>query len=107
METEWREERRAEEFSADQIPAPVSNGGQSVKKNYILNSPPSAAPSIKAYFALWARVEKATKCDPNFRHALTQKHLGGHPRPRDMTPEQLAKMMAVFSAILRDAKKET
>ncbi|HZM06322.1 MAG TPA: hypothetical protein VFC44_25255, partial [Candidatus Saccharimonadales bacterium] len=79
------------------------------KKEYILTEPPAAAqPTPKLYFSLWAQIEKqkpgATQA---LRHALTQKTLGGHPKVHQMTPEQLGKMIRVFSAILRDLTHAT
>jgi len=39
------------------------------------------------------------------RHALTEKALGCHPKPHNMTPAQLVKMTDVFTAIIRDSKQ--
>jgi hypothetical protein len=54
---------------------------------------------------LWAQVEKIKGASPSLRHALTQKNIGCHPLPNQMTPEQLGKMISVFSAVLRDSAK--
>jgi hypothetical protein len=75
-------------------------------KNYFLHgAAPTAKPTNGLYWALWAKVEKA-KPGLN-RHGLTRKTLGAagsiNPNVKDMTEAQLAKMIEVFSAILRDA----
>jgi len=75
------------------------------KKDYVLTGPPAAAPSVSQYWILWARLEKLKPgANQNrLRHALTQKALGCHPQPGQMTPEQLRKMIDVFSAMIRDS----
>jgi hypothetical protein len=71
-------------------------------KTYVLHPSPGAKATSSIYWALWGKVEKIK---PGIsRHALTQKTLGSHPKPQEMTPAQLAKMIEVFSAIIRDAK---
>jgi hypothetical protein len=71
-------------------------------KTYILQPAPGAKATAAVYWALWGKVDKIK---PGIsRHALTQKALGCHPKPQDMAPAQLAKMIEVFSAIIRDAK---
>jgi hypothetical protein len=80
------------------------------EKSYVLDQAPDqrgAKPSANLYWALWAKVEKAK---PGLsRHAITRNALalagGPNPSPKDMTEAQLAKMIEVFSAILRDAKQ--
>jgi hypothetical protein len=105
IENDWRAEQDAAELEAAEIPAPSSADDGSGEKVYHLDTAPGPAPSVALYWRLWARIKKATGQPENFRHALTQKHLGCHAMPQQQTPEQLAKMIKVFSAILRDARK--
>jgi hypothetical protein len=71
------------------------------QKTYILDSAPAVLPTPGKYWALWQRVEQ---CQPGLnRHALTQKAIGDHPKPQDMTGAELQKMIDVFSAILRQS----
>ncbi|HEX3988393.1 MAG TPA: hypothetical protein VHZ30_03110 [Verrucomicrobiae bacterium] len=80
----------------------ISTDAPASPKVYILDPSPGAKPSASLYWALWAKVEKIK---PGVgRHALTQKIIGCHPKPQEMTPDQLSKMIGVFSAIIRDAK---
>jgi hypothetical protein len=80
----------------------ISMDAPASKKVYILDPSPASKPSPSIYWALWSKVEKT---NPGMsRHALTQKALGCHPKPQEMTPDQLSKMIEVFSAIIRDAK---
>jgi hypothetical protein len=79
------------------------------QKVYILDPSPASSPSAKPtpalYWALWA---KAEKIKPGLsRHALTQKAIGCHPKPHEMTPAQLQKMIDVWAAIIRDAQPAT
>jgi hypothetical protein len=111
LEQEARARIAAKEQAANEIPAPdapaaSSAGAGNGAKTYILKTAPASAPTVKTYFSLWARI-KAIKPGVNetFRHAITQKAIGSHPKPQDMTAEQLAKMIAVFSAIIRDSGK--
>jgi hypothetical protein len=98
MEDAWREEQSDAQLETAEIPAPVSYA----KKTYTLHT--SQAPvGVGVYWSLWAQVEKIS---PGLsRHAITQKAIGCHPMPTGMTPEQLAKMISVFSAMLREATK--
>jgi hypothetical protein len=73
------------------------------QKTYILDAAPAAKPTPAKYWALWTQVEKL-KPHPD-RHALTQKAIGHHPKPQEMSPADLQKMIDVFTAILRDAKQ--
>jgi hypothetical protein len=102
MEDSWRAEQTEADIAAQEVPAPSDAATQPGHKTYILDAP-AAAPSAALFWSLWAQVEKA-KPSLN-RHALTQKAIGGHPMPAQMTPAQLRKMIDVFSAILRDSKK--
>jgi hypothetical protein len=90
----------------DSPPAPGSLVIIEGQKTYILDasSAAGAAASTPAkYWALWKQVER---CKPGLsRHALTQKAIGHHPKPQDMTSAELQKMIDVFTAILRDAKQ--
>ncbi len=105
MENAWRKEQTAAEIEPTEIPAPDSADADSGAKTYFLKTAPSQAPTVGQYWSLWAQVEKAS---PGIsRHALTQKALGCRPMPKDMTPAQLAKMLSVFSAVLRDSQKAT
>jgi len=85
-----------------------STPGASGPKTYILKTAPATFTTVKIYFSLWAQVKKIK---PGFtektRHALTQKAIGCHPKPQEMTAEQLTKMISVFSAIIRDSQKQT
>jgi hypothetical protein len=74
-------------FSAPESPAPAQPFGP--------------RPSAGLYWNLWNKVAKV--CPEINRHALTQKALGSHPPVNQMSPEQLAKMIDVFSAVLREA----
>jgi hypothetical protein len=88
---------------ADEVPAPSFEGGNGDKKTYVIKSNSAAAPSVGQYWALWGQVEKVR---PGLsRHALTEKALGCHPKPHNMTPAQLVKMTDVFTAIIRDSKQ--
>ncbi|HEX3720643.1 MAG TPA: hypothetical protein VH595_22055 [Verrucomicrobiae bacterium] len=95
---------QAESRATDSGAAPDldSNGERpQPKKVYVLNPSPASQPSPALYWALWLKIEKA---NPGInRHSLTQKAIGCHPKPQEMTPDQLAKMIKVFTAILRDA----
>jgi len=101
----WTEQA---ESTAQDIPAPAADSSQAGQKIYTLHAPAAptpAGPSVGQYWRLWAKVEQIK---PGIsRHALTQKAIGCHPMPKDMTPAQLAKMCAVFSAVLRDSQKAT
>jgi len=82
----------------------VDNGDGS--KTYILDAQPAsggpAKVSVGRYWGLWGRVHSLR---PEIdRHALTERALGTHPKPQDMTPVQLGKMTDAFLAILREAK---
>jgi hypothetical protein len=80
--------------------------GAPAQKSYVLKPRPGAVPSAGLYWRLWAQIKKARPGTPeNLRHALTQKTLHCHPLPNQMTPEQLGKMIDVFTAMLRDATK--
>ena len=62
---------------------------------------PAAKPSVGKYWALWKQVEKRR---PGLnRFALTSRVIGRVPKPQNMTPADLGKMIDVFTAILRDA----
>ncbi|HEY3863776.1 MAG TPA: hypothetical protein VGO59_18015 [Verrucomicrobiae bacterium] len=102
----WKE--AAQDEAAEGAAGP-SAAHKSPVKEYVLDSNPSASapkPTANLYWLLWTRVEKIK---PGLsRHALTRRALqchGPNPSPHEMTPAQLAKMIDVFSAILRDAKK--
>ncbi|HEV7927142.1 MAG TPA: hypothetical protein VGR14_17440 [Verrucomicrobiae bacterium] len=102
MENDWRKEQEAAVIESCEIPAPVDSDGSRCK-SYTLDAAPGPVPSVALYWRLWAQVEKAK---PGLDlHALTQKSIHCHPLPREMTPEQLSKMIDTFSAILRDSKK--
>jgi hypothetical protein len=101
IENDWREENQPDQQN---IPVPANAGESQGAKTYVLDPSPVAAPSVGQFWRLWVQVERITK-NKNLRHALTAKHLGSHPKPQDMTPEQLAKMLAVFLAIIRDSRK--
>ena len=111
LENDWRTEQVAAESDAAEIPssrpseakadAPVS-ADAGAGKTYTLDAAPGPDTTAAQYWSLWAQVEKVS---PGLnRHALTQKAIGCHPMPRDMTAAQLNKMLDVFAAILRDAK---
>jgi hypothetical protein len=105
MENTWRAEQDAAELDAAEIPAPASAVAGPGEKVYHLDTAPGPAQSVALDWRLWAQIKKATGQPENFRHALTQKTIGCHAMPQHQTPEQLAKMIKVFSAILRDARK--
>jgi hypothetical protein len=89
-----------------EIPQPkpaLESDSQNGKKTYVLNSPPQQKPTLGEYWKLWKVVE-TTRPGIN-RHALTSKALGCHPKVTEMSEAQLAKMISVFSAIVRDSKK--
>jgi hypothetical protein len=102
LEQDARARIAAKEAAANNS-APSAPGETPGKKTYYLNPSASAAPSPKLYWILWAKVEKA-KPGLN-RHALTQRAIGCHPNVNQMKPDQLQKMIGVFSAILRDSKQ--
>lgn len=103
LELECRRELSAAQYESPEIPAPSA----SVEKTHTLQSAPSSPPTVKQFFALWAQVEKAKHWQPDMRYALTTKTIGCCPMPQKMTLVQLAKMIFVFSAILRDCHKLT
>jgi hypothetical protein len=88
----------------DPRPAPGSLVEIDGRKTYILDAAPAAAPRPAMYWAFWKKVEQLP-AHPD-RHALTQKAIGHHPKPQDMTPAELQKMIDVFSAVLRDSAKQ-
>jgi hypothetical protein len=93
----WREcgeEIAREEMEGASLPAPA--------KTYLLDTP-AQPPSPAAYWSLSGKLEKTLGLSAwsTLRHQLTAKHLGGHPRVNDMTGPQLAKMLDVFAALLR------
>jgi hypothetical protein len=54
------------------------------------------------YFGAWNKVQLA---NPRLdRFAITRRTLGAVPKPLEMTAGQFEKMLAVFNAIVRDAK---
>jgi hypothetical protein len=72
-------------------------------KTYVLKPSPANIPSTKLFWSLCGRIEKIKPgFIANARHALTRRVIGGNPRPQQMTPEQLAKMIDVLSAMLRE-----
>jgi len=83
----------------DHVPAPSI--ADAIKAGEAVSGRPRPTPGV--YWRLWSKVEK-TGCNPNLRHDLTQKHLGCHPNINEMSEAQLAKMIDVFSAILRDTQ---
>ena len=77
-------------------------------KIYVLKDPPAASiPQLRAQFwALWNQIEKLKP--GTSRHAITNKALGGYVKPvKEMSAEELARVVRVFSAIVRDARKES
>lgn len=94
--------RKEAEFWQEQRALDDSCQGEEAPKIYVLHPSPVTEPTPRAYWSLWAKVEKA-KPGLN-RHALTQKAIGCHATPQSMTPDQLKKMIDVFAAILRDAQ---
>ena len=76
-------------------------------KPYVLTAPPATSlPALHAQFwGLWNRVEKLT---PGLnRHAITHKALG-YVRPvKEMSAEEIGRVMQVLSAIARDAQGKT
>ncbi len=106
-ENAWRAQQDAAAFDAAEIPAPV-NGDASRGKSYTLDAAPGPVPTVADYWRLWAQIKQARPgTEENFRHALTQKTIGCHETPQNQTPEQLAKMVKVLSAVLRDSQKVT
>lgn len=82
-----------------------ASGSEKPGKVYLLRDSPADKPTVKQYFSLWAQIEKI---NPGLdRHAITRRMLrtpqGPNPAPHQMTPEQLAKIIDVFKAVLRDA----
>jgi hypothetical protein len=80
---------------ADVLVAPV-------KKTYVLNSESTPPPTIGQYWAVWNALEKAR---PGInRFAITRKAIGHVPAVTKMSNEELAKVIRVFTSILRDSK---
>jgi len=100
IEQAWRAEQAG--AGAQDISAPSGAGAPPSQKSYTLHTP-APPPTVQDYWRLWVRIEKIK---PGLsRHALTQKAIGSHPKPQEMTPAQLAKMCDLFTAIIRDSKK--
>jgi hypothetical protein len=95
---------------SDESPSEVSPSFNSLsvnpitgKKEYALKTAPPPV-TTGQFWALW---KKAETIKPGInRHALTQKALGYHPKVNEMSQAELAKMVSVFSAIIRDSKDE-
>jgi hypothetical protein len=86
----------------DEAPTPTTPG-----KTYVLDTSPAVAnlPQLRTQlFAVWNQVQ-TLKPGLN-RHAITCKALGYNKSVPDMTREEIARCMEVFSSILRDAKKK-
>lgn len=91
--------------SASSDHAPTSAGAVSKPaKVYVLKNGPKAKPTIGEYWRRWQELDALFPNQSNLRHALTARTLGCHPKVKDMTPDQLSKMIDVFSAIVRDTK---
>jgi len=90
----------AQQSLAASSPAPAGDGAvsSSSKKTYSLKSGPPTKATTGEYWRLWKKLHSIKQID---RHALTHRTLGCHPKVNEMTPDQLAKMISVFSAILR------
>ncbi len=75
------------------------------QKTYVLDAAaaPAANPTPAKYWALWKQIEQFQPA--SFRNALTQKAIGHHPKPQDMTPAELQKMIEIFTSILRQSAK--
>ena len=102
--------------AADAMPSPLDGAADATaapgslveidgQKTYMLDSSAAAVanPTPANYWALWKRVE-TLRPHPD-RHALTQKTIGHHPKPQDMTGAELQKMIDVFTAVLRDGRQ--
>jgi hypothetical protein len=104
LRAQWEKEQAGSRAGYGTGAAPALENSETPalgKKVYILNAPSQPKHTPQLYFTLWAKIEKTS---PGLnRHALTQKHLGCHPKPNEMTPDQLAKMIDVFNAILRES----
>jgi hypothetical protein len=98
--------RRKEEKREDEIEDGNTTAAPAPAKTYILKSAPVAdvATLRRKIKAAWNRVEKSGATVN--RHALTQKILGHHHSWNEFTAEECDRMLKVFTAIARDAKKK-
>jgi hypothetical protein len=69
---------------------------------------PTSSPkqNVGQYWALWNQItkRKPTADAHGLRFALTRKALGRIVKPQEMTAAELAKMIHVFTSVLRDCK---
>jgi hypothetical protein len=80
--------------------------GDTADKLFVLDDVPPPVATVAVFWHRWAQIKKAKPGTPEtLRHALTRKTIGSNPLPREMTPDQLQKMVNLFDAILREARK--
>ncbi|MFN7138761.1 MAG: helix-turn-helix domain-containing protein [Limisphaerales bacterium] len=81
------------------------------QKVYQLNSAPASTsekkPTVGEYFQLWNAVKKAKGMADQERIAITRRVLKCVPRVTEMSQEQLAKMIRVWTSILKGESKKT